>query len=138
MRVLEFIPYKSVGTAEFGMARDSVRKIFGNYSEFRKSELSKNTTDDFGFIQAYYDDDDMLEAIECFGENQIILNNEDIMIMNANHLMSFLKNQSIEYLTDEIGIQSDSIGLSAYIPECSNKKDAKVESLLFFRKGYYD
>lgn len=138
MKSLEFIPYKSIGTAEFGMVRDSIREIFGDYSEFRKNELSKNTTDDFGFIHAYYDNDNMLEAIECFGEAKITLHNEDIMKMNANQLETFLDKESIDYFKDEIGIQSDSIGLSAYIPEYLNKKEAKVESLLFFRKGYYD
>ena len=41
-------PLKKVDKIEFGMERDAVRKLYGEYEEFKKSEYSENTTDDFG------------------------------------------------------------------------------------------
>lgn len=136
MKTLEFVPYKSIGVVNFGMHREDVRQNFGDYSEFKKTELSNNTTDDFGFIHAYYDDNNMLEAVECFGEAKIMFNNVDIMALNIKQLKLFFETQSIEYITDESGLQTDGVGISAYIPDITNDKEAKVETLLLFRKGY--
>lgn len=138
MKTLEFVPYKSIGTVNFGMQREEVREKFGDYSEFKKTKLSKNTTDDFGFMHAYYDDNNILEAVECFGEAKIMLHNVNIMALNIKQLKLFFQDKSIEYITDESGLNADSIGISAYIPNIKNEKEAKVETLLIFRKGYYD
>ena len=63
---MDIVPLISVGKVEFGMPRTEVRQIFGEFSEFRKSELSKNTADAFSFCHVYYDNNNCCEAIEIF------------------------------------------------------------------------
>ncbi|MBU3178385.1 hypothetical protein KPL47_18840 [Clostridium estertheticum] len=138
MKTLEFVPYKSIGMVNFGMLREEVRQKLGEYYEFKKTEFSKNTTDDFRFVHAYYDENNRLEAVECFEEAKIIFDNVDMMALNTKQLKAFLGNESIEYIIDESGLQADSVGISAYIPDIMNNKEAKVETLLLFKKGYYD
>ncbi len=48
------------GDVEFGMDRETVRSRLGKYTEFKKSEDSENTTDDFGFCHVYYDSENRL------------------------------------------------------------------------------
>lgn len=138
MKTLEFVSNKSIGLVNFGMLREVVREKLGEYSEFKKTEFSKNTTDDFKFIHAYYDNNNMLDAVECFGQAKIIFNNIDIMALNIKQLKLFLENQSIKYTTDESGMKADTVGISAYIPNIMNDKEAKIETLLLFKEGYYE
>jgi len=51
---IKAIPLKSVNGIKFGMKREEVRKLLGEYEEFKKSVLSTNTTDDFGYCHVYY------------------------------------------------------------------------------------
>lgn len=69
----EIIPNKSVGRIVFGTERDKVRKILpGFQNEFKKSLFSKSTTDDFGYCHVFYDKRNECNAVEFFGDIEII------------------------------------------------------------------
>ena len=53
-KTITVVPQEDVGDVSFGMTRDEVRSIFGDYTEFNKTRMSKSTTDDFGFCQVFY------------------------------------------------------------------------------------
>ena len=51
---LNVVPYKSVGELNFGMKREEVRKIMGEYQEYPKGQFADNSNDSFnGKIDCY-------------------------------------------------------------------------------------
>lgn len=53
MADIVIIPYEGFESVHFGDKRESVRAKLGKYTEFKKSECSENTTDDFGFCHIF-------------------------------------------------------------------------------------
>lgn len=49
MKRIDARPLKGFNQVEFGMKRETVRNLLGTFNEFKKTEQSENTTDDFGF-----------------------------------------------------------------------------------------
>ena len=121
-------PLKKVDKIEFGMERDVVRKLYGEYEEFKKSEYSENTTDDFGSFHVYYDENDKCEAVEIFDDVEVTVNGEKIFpvkIEEAQKIESSL-------VRDEEGLISIEKSIGIYAP------DENMESVLFGKKGYYE
>ena len=121
-------PLKKVDKIEFGMERDVVRKLYGEYEEFKKSEYSENTTDDFGSFHVYYDENDKCEAVEIFDDVEVTVNGEKIFpvkIEEAQKIESSL-------VRDEEGLISIEKSIGIYAP------DENMESVLFGKEGYYE
>jgi hypothetical protein len=129
----EITPYKSVGEIAFENPREAVRKLLGEYKEFKKSKFSKNTTDDFKFCHVFYDENDKVNAIEFFTEIELLLKNKNILAMNFNSLLQFVKESSYSYTEDDTGAIVNDIGIAIYAPDKN-----RVESILVYKKGYYD
>lgn len=131
MRVFKYEPYKKVGLLEFGMSREQVRKIMGEYKEFRKSKFSKNSTDDFGDCHAFYTQNNTLQAVEVFNDAKLEMGNYNIFDFDYDKLESFFLgfDNNLELSNDSM--ISKALGLSVYAP---NKK---IESILVFQEGYY-
>lgn len=120
-------PLVQVGSIPFGSSRILVRNAFGKYHEQKKSVLSKNTMDDFGFCHVFYDERNKCEAFEFFPEIEIEIDNKVIFPGNIDSIVGMLGGFATE---DSIYINSEkSIGISV--------KDGIMESILFARKGYY-
>ena len=122
---------EGVGELSFNYDRSKIRKLGGNFTEFKKSKFSNNTSDDFGNFHAFYDIDNKLEAVECFPEMELYLNQKKLFDMNYDELKKYLNDSNIE--EDDSGCIFYTRGISVYAP---NKKD--IESILVFRSGYYD
>ena len=121
-------PLKKVDKIEFGMERELVRKLYGKYEEFKKSEYSENTTDDFGSFHVYYDENNKCEAVEIFDDVEVTVNGEKIFpvkIEEAQKIESSL-------VRDEEGLISIEKSIGIYAP------DEDMESILFGKKGYYE
>ncbi len=121
-------PLKKVDKIEFGMEREVVRKLYGQYEEYKKSEYSQNTTDDFGNFHVYYDENDKCEAVEIFDDVEVTINGEIIFpvkIEDAEKIESSL-------VRDEEGLISIEKSIGIYAP------DENMESILFGKKGYYE
>lgn len=124
---LTVIPTKSVNGITFGTDRETVRKTFGEFSEFRKGPFSNNTTDNFKDFHIYYDEDNRFEAIEIFG-SEVVVDNKKIFPGKLSGFLSIFPNLTSEekgYWTDK----TQSVGLTA-----PNKK---IEGVLFGKPGYY-
>ncbi len=121
-------PLKEVNGIRFGMSRADVRKILGRqYNEFRKSKLSKNTTDDFGICHVFYDSDDMCEAVEVFADCEVSINGKTIFpldIASVKCMITDLKESYGSYI-------SESYSIGIYAP------NNQPESILFGTHGYY-
>ena len=110
------------------MERDVVRKLYGEYEEFKKSEYSENTTDDFGSFHVYYDENDKCEAVEIFDDVEVTVNGEKIFpvkIEEAQKIESSL-------VRDEEGLISIEKSIGIYAP------DENMESVLFGKEGNYE
>lgn len=121
-------PLKKVDKIEFGMERDAVRKLYGEYEEFKKSEYSENTTDDFGNFHVYYDENNKCEAVEIFDDVEVTVNGEIIFPVKIEEA------EKIEssFVRDEEGLISIEKSIGIYAP------DEDMESILFGKKGYYE
>ena len=128
MNILKAIPLLEVDGVKFGMKRNEVRSIFGEAKEFKKSQFSKTTTDDFGFCHVFYNQNDECEAIEIFDESEVQINGVAVFPENADTLKSMLKDLE----EDESGFISKSQSIGVYAPY------DKMESILFGCVGYYD
>ena len=126
MMKIDAVPLISVGKVQFGMTRTEVRQILGEFREFRKSALSKNTTDAFAFCHVYYDNNDCCEAIEIF-DAEVYINDRLIFPCSLDEVKVLFPNAEEEYGS----YLEKKLSIGLYIPD----KDA--ESILFGEEGYY-
>lgn len=124
-------PYEQVGKMKFGMKREEVRSLLGEFKEFRKTKSSINTTDSFGNYHIFYDKNDIFEAIEIFEEDQVVFENKNILEMTLEEAKSFLKQSDDNLVVTNDSIVSNTIGLSIYAP------NDEIESILVFSKDYF-
>lgn len=128
MNLMNFIPYTSVGAIKFGEAREEVRKTLGTYKEYQKNKFSKNTLDDFGFCQVFYDTKNKVEAVELYRNAELLYNNINLFTLDKAQLTNVFSNEKID--EDEYGMTIPSIGLS--ITFIDNTPD----SILAYQRGY--
>ena len=133
MYKVDFVPYEGAGQIKLGSPRTETRKTFGAFKEFRKTKGSKNTSDDFFCCHVFYNDQDQVEAIEFFDEAEFLFKEQNLFLFAFAELVSFLKNNSVNFSEDDSGLRSDAIGLSAYSPD-----KQRIETILVYRQGYYD
>lgn len=127
MDKVSVIPLLQVGGVSFGCSRDSVRKAFGQYKEYRKGSISKNTSDDFGFCHVYYDKENRCEAIEFFSGCKVEV--DDTIVFPGDVDKAIKKLGDFEQKCDCFINLRQSIGITA--------SDGKMESILFGKKDYY-
>jgi hypothetical protein len=129
----EITPYVGAGSIKFDNSRESVREILGGFTEFKKSKLSKNTTDNFKFCHVFYNKDNKVEAIEFFAETELLLAGKNLFSMSFNELLQFITTNSFSYKEDDTGAISNELGIAIYAPGKSI-----IETILVYKKGYYD
>lgn len=131
MKVYELVPNKKIGLLEFGMKRELVRDVMGEFVEFKKSKFSKNTTDDFGDCHVFYDQGDALKAVEFFNDAQLKYEDKNIFDFSFEELIDFLKSidQSLE--VNEDSVVSKILGVNVFAP------NGGVETVLVFNEEYY-
>lgn len=131
MKAYEIIPYKRVGAIEFGYEREKVRKILGDFTEFKKTKKSQNTSDDFGHLHVFYNQENKCEAIELFPEADVFMDRFNVFYMSVTEIKRQLQVIDPEMEVDDDTITSLKYGISVYAP------GEEVESILAFVKGYY-
>ena len=129
MKNIQVKPLETVNGIEFGSNREKVRELFGDYTEFKKSKFSKNTTDDFGYCHVFYNLQNECEAFEFFGDDIIVsVENQQFYpstISNIKNVLQDLKEEAGSLICKKL-----SIGITT--------DNGKVESILFGNKGYYE
>lgn len=122
------VPLAKVGSLSFGLSRDDVRHIFSNYSEFRKSPMSVNSTDDLGFCHVYYDKDNKVEAVELLPGCEAEIGGRVVFPGTINNAIAVLG--EFEDKDGCIINVEKSVGITA-------QKNI-IESILFGKEGYYN
>lgn len=125
-------PLKKVGRVEFGMPRNSVREIFGaEFREFKKSQSSVNTTDDFGFAHVFYDANNACVAIELFDDCVVSVGAACLMPCDRQSFCDWLR--SVDAEAEIRDTDATSIALSIGVTFA----DGKIDSILFAKESYY-
>lgn len=136
-----FEPYHAVGLIEFGMKRADIRNLLGiPEKSFFRSEASKAPLDkfsSFGFF-IYYDESDRMEALEAWSDAKIIFNDLDLFQLNMEELFEELQKIDENLQVDSDGIISLKFGIGAWHPYFDKRWKEPFESIIFFRKGYYE
>lgn len=131
-RMFEIVPLKNVGGIIFGMPRADVRKLLGKpLSEFRKTRISVNTTDDYGEFHVYYTADNMCEAVELFGGSTVWLNGQTLFPATQASFVSWMHSIDPDCEVTESDVLSRKMSIGASF------EAEKVVSVLFAQEGYY-
>ncbi|WP_378956259.1 hypothetical protein [Pelosinus sp. sgz500959] len=115
----------------FSEPRGDVRAKIGDFQEFKKNRFSKNTTDDFGNYHAFYNQENMLEAVEFF-EGEVYLDDKVLFPNTSEGLLTMLTNIDSQAYCTKDSVVSRKFGISAYAPE------GRLATLLIHRPGYFD
>ncbi len=128
----ELVPTIKCGELAFLTERSNVRKLLGKHSTFKKSKLSENTTDDFGFCHVYYNTSNQLIAIEFFPEADLRLYGKKLFSLSAEEFINLMKSYDEAVVIDEYSIFSKALGICAEIDE------GEIKSVLVCTADYYD
>ena len=131
MDKFEIKTYESVGNIILGSDRETVRNNNGNFKEFRKSIISRNTSDDFKSFHVYYNPDNTVSAVEFFRESNLYFCNIPLFSKTYNELKTLLMDSNI--IEDSSSLIYKTLGFSIYSPDKN-----QIESVIVFEKGYYD
>jgi hypothetical protein len=132
MRIFEIVPNVSCGGISFLSDRKTVRKTLGACTTFKKGITAKNTTDDFGFCHAFYDENDNLKALEFFPEADLRLGDNTLFAMASDSFVDLVKQIDNNADADEYYLVSKSLSIGA---EFSGQG---IKSILVGCEGYYD
>ena len=139
---LEIIPYKSIGELDLLSNRSIIIKILGrpNSSFTRNLEKDKETTDEyleFGFF-AYYNQKNILEAIEAWEDADIWLGDICFFNNSIRTLTEKFRELDNQLEEDTEGFVSYKMGIGAWHPNKRENLDFPFESIIIFKKGYYN
>ena len=140
-KTYNFIPYESVGLLKFGMTMDEARKAVNlPYKSFQKSNDSYSPADAFddSSVIVFYDKNDKVEAIECYGEIQVKLNDIELLGKPIPELKKWLKTIANNVKKDDLGNDIRSLGFSFSGSGDGNPYAKKVGYIFIYRKGYWD
>ena len=119
--IFEYFKSKKVGPIKQGMTREEVRKFFNTpIIEFKKTYLSKVTTDDFPEIDvhAFYNPTtNTLAGIEIFQPNRLFYKDEAVILArDQEYLLIVLKENKIPYDLECLGIVLEDGNIKIYVP----------------------
>lgn len=90
-------PCEKINGINFGEDREEVRKkLNSEFTEFKKTKYSKNTTDDYGCFHVFYDDNNKMEAIEFFENVDIYVGDSQIFPAKAEDVKSIFEDATID------------------------------------------
>lgn len=121
-------PLVKVGNIGFNETRDIVRNRLGEYTEFRKTKFSKNTTDNFGSFHVYYSPENTVDAVEFFYGSIVLFKNKDLFNLNTEELVSLFGENNLE--KEENSLVFSSYGVEIVIEE------NRASSILVHKEGY--
>lgn len=122
------IPHEGVGPVKIGMSRRELRDNWYLNAEFKKTQFSTTTTDDFGLFHVYYDANDCCEAIEVFDDVEVYIDGKVVYPIPVNDVCEAFH----DFKADNDGAISVEKAVGIYAPE------DKPESILFGNAGYFD
>ena len=127
-RFFSIEPLLRAGRIFIGASREDVRKFMGEFTEFKKSKFSKNTTDNFGSCHVYYDQDNKVEAVEIFNNAIAEYKKKNLFIISRDEIMKLFSSEPDTNNDDTLGYSDYGI-IIGFV-------DNTVDSILVSRFGY--
>jgi hypothetical protein len=123
------------------MRPSQVRQVIGRpYKSFKRTPQSAHPCDFFQDegIFVYYEADGKAEAVEFAQPAEPIFEGTNLLSIPFSELAALiqLRDRATEVETTEL--TSKAIGIGAYAPEAEESPEKPAESVIVFKKGYYD
>lgn len=131
-------PYRGINDAELGMAAEQVRITVGG--EFRTYLKGRTQADQFveNSIHAYYDSDRLCKAFEIYAPTKVLLSGFCLTGKPLHQVLDWLKTQTQDIKTMSSVATALQFGISLYAPQIDEMLAEPVQSVLVFRRGYWD
>ena len=120
-KTFNITPFVSVGDVIFGMDRDVVRNIFGDFLEYKCFADDLNTADCFDICIAHYDMNNKIDFISFHDLNNVELNFGQTVLtsMNKEEIIKFCAEQDKNLMIEDYGygvvsVESNEIGVACY------------------------
>lgn len=130
--------YEGFNNIRFGMLSQEIEERLNQKPRrFYKDKDDKFKTDAYNDFYIYYDAEGKFEAVE-FNNNAILYFNEVKLFEKKYQEIELLfKNLDLEIEIDDVGFTSYKLGIGVYAP-FKYENNAIIESIIIFKKGYYD
>lgn len=133
--------YVGVGPIVFGMTAEEVRSTLGcAYTEFKKSQSSKTTTDAFDSLGVfvYYNVDRKCNAIEMARPARPFYAGHELLNDSFEKVYELIRGFDPVVSLDADGLTSFGLGIGLYAPFCRNDRLSPAEGVIVFKRGYYE
>jgi hypothetical protein len=135
----EIKPYIGAGKILLGMTSEQIQKVMGSKPDkFKKSLDDVYDTEKFACFFAYYKSPGICEAIEFFGEADVIFNGESMIGRPYADVEAMFKKVDNVLELDGAGLTSYKYGVGIYASAAKKEPLEPVEAVIVFEKGYYD
>jgi hypothetical protein len=134
-------PNVSAGPIEFGMSSVQVRKNINKaFKSFKRTPLSAHPCDYFEEegIFVYYEADGRVEAVEFVEPAEPTFENKNLLTVSFAELVAFFEKRDESAEIDTTEFTSKLFGIGASAPLAKESPEKPAESVIAFRKGYYD
>ncbi|MDZ4312322.1 MAG: hypothetical protein U1A24_17375 [Cypionkella sp.] len=137
----QITPFEGVGPIKFGMTPEQVWRTLGKVpTTFRRSPQAAFPCDYFQSegTFCYYDSDGTLEAVEFGHPARPLLGTVNLLGAAMNNAVAALSELDPTLAVEVDGAIAHQLGVSIFAPLLKDNEAATVESLLAFRRGYFD
>jgi hypothetical protein len=134
-------PLRGVGAIKFGMTPEEVRsRMRSDFESFKRTPQVSFPSDYFPTEGTffYYDASGSLEAIEFAPPARPTVNGLDLFSLTFGQAVAKLAVLDDSVKEDVDGAIAHRLGVSLWAPSAKHDRNAPVESVLAFRRGYYD
>lgn len=130
----QITPYESVGPIKFSMTQQEVQTALNeHYETFRRGPFATGDTETYGQCFVNYDAAGHCDSVEFFGDANVKFKETSPFSLSCAELRKLLA--PVE--DNDSGFTSFEYGIGVYAPYEEDEPD-KVESIIAFKKGYYD
>ncbi|MBE1162757.1 ABC transporter ATP-binding protein [Dyella acidiphila] len=137
----EISPLEGVRGIRFGMNFQAVRSLVGiDFKSFKRTASAVFPCDHFSEagVFAYYDANGALEALELAEPAAPTFDGVNLLGLSFESVLALLESKDASVSKEADGAISLALGVSVYAPQALKDPTANCESVVVFKRGYYD
>ncbi len=134
-------PHLGAGEIAFGMTPNQVRALLGDpFESFKRSPLAEFPCDHFESlgIFVYYQAPGIVEALEYHQPASPTLDGISLLATPVARLISLATEKDPGATVEDDSVTCLAQGWGAWLPDAEDHPDRPAESIIVFRRGYYD
>jgi hypothetical protein len=137
-RPIEIEPYAGVGPIRLGMTQAEIHNLIGPHVTTLKTVRGATTDRVADCVFVYYDDAGLAEGIELGSPEEPTYQGQRLLHRPFVDLRRWLETMDPTLQVDGAGAISRRRGISIYAPAALKDPNDPVETVMIFRRGYYD